>query len=294
VRRQSDKQRRRDNLLSDRFGMSTALFFQYIPPGFVIATDGRSTKEDTGEVANDSVQKLFQIGGPARRLAYAMTGALKLETPDGHVAVNIADEMTSTVDLLSKQKFSSLFAFVSQVCDPIYRTLRTANKAGLIAQLPSIPQPERHGEIGETIIRIVVAGYLDGKPASVEARIAHKDQVILKPRVENQRLDPTWTWRSGVPEVSARLLEQTDPTFATYRPFIPHNRNPTIAEVVEIARMYIAACGSPEALAINPAAAKGIGGRTLIATITPAAGFRWVEGCEPLLTNDEPTPPAPE
>jgi hypothetical protein len=73
--------------------------------------------------------------------------------------------------------------------------------------------------------------------------------------------------------------------------FIPHDRNPTIAEIVAVARMYIAACGSPEALAINPAAAKGIGGRTLIATITPAAGFQWVEGCEPLHAGDEPTMP---
>ena len=109
--------------------MSTALFFQYTPSGFVIAADGRSTKEDTLEIISDSVQKIFQIGGPGRRLGYAMTGALKLGLKDGGT-INLADEAVKAIESLSKRKTKNIYAFASRMCNAVCRAVSEANRAG--------------------------------------------------------------------------------------------------------------------------------------------------------------------
>jgi len=48
------------------------------------------------------------------------------------------------------------------------------------------------------------------------------------------------------------------------------------------ARQFITRCGGPEGRAIDPEIAATIGGRIHMATITPANGFRWIPGFEPL------------
>jgi hypothetical protein len=258
----------------------TALFLQWTRDGVVLASDGRSSDEQTGEIKSDTVQKIFQIGGPGRRLAYAMTGALKLGAPGEQAAsLDLALEVRRAVESFSKTKTKNLVTYVSKLAETVARAVQDANKSGRIEKLPILPQPERQNESGHTILRMIVAGYCDGVPDFVEARIFHENGVIRAPQVRRQELE--LAWMSGVPEVSRQLFDESDPRFQTYRPSVPKDRPATLPEVIEMAGQYITACGSPEARAINPTVSRGIGGRTVIATISPTEGFQWVKGFEP-------------
>jgi hypothetical protein len=260
--------------------MATALIVQYFPrTGFVIAADGRSTRDDMEGVLSDSVQKIFQMGGVARRLAYAMTGCLVLGREDGSSGFDAKEEISLAERSLSKRKFRSSVAYTSHLFEIVVEALRDAQRAGKFDHLPTA-QNEMESETGVPILTTVIAGYFDGVPALTEAKLIHKGGIIQKARISKVALDGTW--RMGVAEVDERLRNPEDSTFAPYRPSMPTNRYPTLNEVVEMTRCYIAACGSPEALALNPLKAKAIGGRTHIATITPADGFRWLPGYEPL------------
>ena len=252
--------------------MATALFSHYTPHGFVIAADGRSSKED-GEVISESVQKIFQLGGPKRRLAYAMTGALELVGADGGIAVDLAEEIKGAANALSRRTFKNPHIFSSTLCAPILQKIRSAHKAGKIEKLPEGPA-QLAGEQGHAIIRIVIAGYYDGVPVLTECRIAHHNQKIRDVAIISPTMDEPW--RTGVPEVARGLI--TDPRFAVYATPLPHK----LTDWIVVAKQFVAACGGPEAMEVNPKAAQTVGGRTLIATITPADGFRWVSGFEPL------------
>jgi hypothetical protein len=210
-----------------------------------------------------------------------MTGANKLESLEGKVSVNVLDEMVIAVDSLSCIETTTLLQFGVDVAARVYRVIRDAQFAGRIAQLPTMPQPERPGDTGHTILRTIIFGYFHGQPSFVESRIFHEDDAVQSPIVINQQLHQAWM--SGLPEVSRLLFKAGPSPFASYSPFIPTSRAPSLAEVIGMARQYIIACGSPEAIQTDPESAIGIGGRTQMATLTPHDGFRWVNGYGPLL-----------
>jgi len=49
-----------------------------------------------------------------------------------------------------------------------------------------------------------------------------------------------------------------------------------LAEAIELARNYIAACASQEGRIIDPEQCMAIGGHIQVAKITPQEGFAWV------------------
>ena len=96
--------------LFDRYiPMPTAIFLTYTSYGFVVAADGRSVSEDTLDVTNDEVQKIFPVEGPGRKCVYAMTGAMTVTSDKGDVVVHIADE--------AKRQFA-LWLSVKQIISP--------------------------------------------------------------------------------------------------------------------------------------------------------------------------------
>jgi len=278
----------RISLFGKYLPMSTALFLQYAPDGFVIAADGRSTKEDTGEITGDSVQKIFKIDGPTRKLAYAMTGALKLESPSGEVSVNLAEETTKAINSFSEIDAPSLLEFARTIFGKVYQVVKDAHAAGRIAQLPAMSQPEEPGDVGETILKTIICGYFHGRASFVRVRLFHKNNAVKEPDVIDE--DIRKTWMSGIADVSMSLFSGQPSIYQHYAPYVPKHRMPNMAEIIYMARQYIKACGSPEALKTNPHVANTIGGRTLIATITPGDGFSWVKGFEPLPSVASPNP----
>jgi hypothetical protein len=150
--------------------MSTAIFLTYTSYGFVIAADGRSVSEDTLEVTNDDVQKIFPVDGSNGNLAYAMTGALTVTSDAGDVVVHIAEEAKKAVHSLARRKTKNLVGYVARLCGPIHQKLRTAKNTGAVSHFPKNTTPQqRMGEVGGTIVRIIVAGFHDGVPSIVEA-----------------------------------------------------------------------------------------------------------------------------
>lgn len=111
--------------------MATALFFRYVrSAGFVVASDGLSSDEETGNETGRDIQKIFPIKAPGRQLAYAVTGAIGLEAKPGHPKFDLLAMIATAVEGLSGEECRTLNAFVEHTFESLYSELKECQRGG--------------------------------------------------------------------------------------------------------------------------------------------------------------------
>jgi hypothetical protein len=86
----------------------------------------------------------------------------------------------------------------------------------------------------------------------------------------------------GIPAIGA-MIQDGDPRMSPYFQTVnlDNSYDEQLAQAIAFSSAFIGACGGQEANEIDPEKASGIGGNTLIATVTPGYGFRWVPDLGP-------------
>jgi hypothetical protein len=113
----------------------------------------------------------------------------------------------------------------------------------------------------------------------VRARFFHESQILREPEISNWELSELpFIW--GSEKVCKILFDVADPRLLSHKivPAYPAS----FSWVIETAVKFIRAFSEPEAREIDPQWCRGIGGRIHVAKITPAKGFEWVPGFEPI------------
>ena len=262
--------------------MSTAIVRIYTPSGFVVGADGRSTNSATREITSDHVQKIYQFGN--NPLALSFTGAAHLGPADtddtSEVLFDFVAELTGAGQATSASRFRSLQEYAARVARGVNRKLEEVVRRGNIA-LPSIPS-ENPRDYGETILLAFLDGYHDARPDRVRIRFCHDGAALLPPDIITEPLTPMIPSVVGIPQVG-EMIRKGEPQMRPYMLAVnlDDSYDTELALAVSFSRAFIQACGGHEACEIAPEIAGAIGGDTLIATMTPKYGFRWVPGLSP-------------
>jgi len=242
--------------------MSTAISRIYTPEGFVVAADRRRLHVESGE-ANDTVQKIFYVKQPGRHLAYALAGTTGI-TREGNntdVLFDFVCETTEAVDTLAGVRAKNLEQYARLMQE---------------ALLPSLTQAKSvSGEVPEPTL-IFLDGYYNGRPERAHIQFFPDDS---DPQVSPDGLYPGRSIGHGSERV-LELVYDNDPRFAAFA--IPYRSLDSVglSDAIDIAKRDIEVQCSPEALLIDEKICRAIGGRPLIATVTPTGGFQWVPGFE--------------
>jgi hypothetical protein len=239
--------------------MSTSIVRIYTPEGFVIAADGRNYDLETKRKVSDSVQKIFPIEQPGRRLAYAISGTAEL-TPQGstEIVFDVLAAIHASVETLAEETPRSLWHYAQALSERL-------------VELPEHAQRVLSGNEAPTII--FFDGYYDGRPKRAHVALFYDGQV---PEVSIDELHPGHPIGVGSNEI-IQVLADKDGTLAKYRaPAMdvrPENR--TLSDAIDVARSWTAAHCGPEAESISPLCV-AIGGEVRMCTLTFRAGVQWI------------------
>lgn len=261
--------------------MSTAIFRMYVNDGFVIAADGRQTKEPDDEFVSDEIQKIFPIHDDGKQLAYSMCGTHLFTSDDGsRVLWDLRNETEKALLDPATRRSSALEGYAARLSRPIYRALAVAKRSGEIRDFPS--NEERVYPHGKTIAELHIDGYYNRVPSRVTVRFFHVEQKLQHPSIyldsDIRRLD-----LYGSPPIWKVYDDVADRRLAAYRPrWYSKNVQWSLRATVDVATGYIKACGSQEGREIDSHVCKIIGGHIHVAMITPQDGFRWATGYEPV------------
>lgn len=251
--------------------MSTAIIGQYTPEGFVVASDGLSTRPD-GSIISTNTQKIFPVEHPGIRLVYAVMGnPVITEDATGVEVMNLPVDIGSRCDLLASEPVppSSLVQLANTIFLPVIASLRAARERGTIAGYPSLPSYA--GETGDTIARIVFAGYFNKVPSLAVVRLFHVDGKLEGAGVMAREIGVGFHYGS---DKVAELIQHDHPYFKRYK--VPYGQSFGLDGTVRIARNCIEAYGDPEAHKIDPAICSAIGGETQVCMVTPDR-IEWIK-----------------
>jgi len=255
--------------------MATAIVREYTPDGFVVAADGRARNSQNGSISSESEQKVFCFA-KAQHLAFSFTGSVQLGRV-GRVAFDFIQAFELAVDLLPPSRSMNLSAYAELLGSTVQDNLQNVQHRGTIRFTEGQNELEPGGTF--KISAVLMDGYFNGDPGRADIHFSHHDQRlrtnIFKPYLNDQ------TMVHGSKPVADRFFR--DPIFEKYKPMQdkPLHFREALSRAIHQARCIIDAQGSPEARAIDDIC-DSIGGRTHIATVTPARGFSWVSGFEPM------------
>jgi hypothetical protein len=260
--------------------MSTAIVRIYTAEGFVIAADGFSTEDPTG-----NAQKIFPTSTPSWTLAFcpSVCAAAMFENKDSKSTLRIdfasqcqiaADRMkTSHPQDLNDyaRSFSRLFT------ECVREQMDQAQRNGVLS-------PEDFAEwvaARETTI-LHFSGYFYGIPSlsTVKIIFGQPEPLITLVPVSEINPKPVRGAFFGSKKIQDKLEAGQDRYWDKYRTpdliKITIQNQGTIDDAVVAARSYIEACSDVKAPLID-SWCESIGGRIRIAKITPSGGFEWVE-----------------
>jgi hypothetical protein len=265
--------------------MPTAILRFYTKEGFVIAADGFARDRETGETREDA-QKLFLVNAPSRKFVYGLTGTGRINDPtESYVAIDLLNVCAKGVVALADKKPTDLLVYAKKIAGQLQRELENTKNAGKISRYPPFPDPEEPTQ--RLVAKLFFWGYYNGTASRAVVKIAHRDESFLPLQSDGISVDP-WPEISGSGLFSLLLRETPDPRLAQFwipamAKFVPgvSTGTFTVPEARDIAVNYIRACESTVGREIDPDLAPGIGGRILIATITPTDGAQWMAGYEP-------------
>jgi hypothetical protein len=246
--------------------MSTSIVRIYTTEGFVIAADGRNYSLETKQIVSDTVQKIFPVEQPGRRLAYSISGTSEL-TPENSSTVifDILNAIHEGVESLRDRTLKSLWHY----CDAL---------AEVVSDLPQYAESAVIGNEPPTIIYF--DGYYDGRPKRACVKLFFDGQV---PEISTEELRLGYTIGLGSEEIVKRLAFNSDAALAKY--YTPEWAIPyplrTLEDAVELSKSWMAAHCGPEAKSIYDKS-MAIGGQVLIGTLTPYRPLEWVPGFAPL------------
>jgi hypothetical protein len=256
--------------------MSTAIIVAYTPDGFIMAADGRGIDSKHPTKHDDSVQKIFAIQDAKRRLAFMVSGSAVIGS-DGGEDFSFVAESNKAAEVMRLSRWRDLEGYGGEFSRIINKALRKAKATGRIAEFPADSRPLA-GERGNTIARIILAGYYDGWPSRIEVRFWHDKQSLSVPNIRLCAVEDELVW--GSRRVEEVLRDTRDQRLSSYKAPPPAQASP-IEQAVHIATNYIRACSDPEALQVDEENCRAIGGRIHVASITPDDGFQWVPGYDP-------------
>jgi hypothetical protein len=244
--------------------MSTIIVTYRTAEGFVIASDGRNSNPETGEIHSDEAQKIFPIERLNAHLALALAGTIRLGENAGNVVFDFESAAKSTARELADIRLKDWWSYVSEFAAEIDGPLSAARTRCNAALNKS------------TDTRIFIGGFWGDKIKSADIHFAHGITITeTEPRLHPPEFD--------VPFGSGRVfefIEREDARFARYsRPKRGDIRS--LSAAIDRAKNDVLAHCDPEALKIDEETCRGIGGRVQIATVTFSEGFRWVPGFEP-------------
>ncbi len=261
--------------------MPTAFVSLHTTDGFVIASDGR-VRDHENKVLALEAQKLFPI--PGRQLVFGIMGISSFSVDSQAGLIDFPSAITERANEIGTKDYSSVSSYALSLCGGAYLPLKRAKQENrLDNDFPEEPRMRVSGRAGYVIAHVFMWGYHHG-PCDVQVLFRHENQVLSG--LEASQLgvvDPNASWCvCGSKVINDILCDPRDQRFSAYRiaPMTKRGK-PTMAEGIEIAKRYVAACDTTEARLLDPTC-EGIGGRVQIATITPSQGVRWVEGHEPV------------
>jgi hypothetical protein len=118
--------------------MPTAIIRIYTASGFVVAADGRTVNSATGEVTNDQLQKIYQMGNAPSVASF--TGGAKLGkvgSDSNEILFDFILELTKAFQVVSSRQHSTLQGYATKIANLVQKKLETAMLGGNI-ELPSI------------------------------------------------------------------------------------------------------------------------------------------------------------
>jgi hypothetical protein len=243
--------------------------------GFVIAADGRRRRTEdwkTFETISDSVQKIFDLQGSGRCLAYGLAGSVSVPDENGKVELDFATEAQSAVERLRNIEPAEFKSYVERFGRLLNGALRDMNARGGSRW----PLVSNRGD--GTVLNAYFVGYYFGVPSWAHLRLVQLEGKSTSVQLDSPLARPGRIELMGSHPMSDLLYEHKDRRFAQYiRPKPDRAEDLTLQEAIIVAENYIRACSEPLAAQIDPECA-AIGGHVHSATITPRHGFRWVTG----------------
>lgn len=241
-----------DPLLTD---MATSIVRIYTAEGFVVAADGREYNPITKSVGRDNCRKIFTISQERRRFTYAISGTNMLTLPG---------QRSASFDLLPviHQVFTNL-------CDGEFENLEdyctAAGKAfrSLPARQTDIP----------TIL--YMDGYSGRTPQRAYINIFHDGR---RPERFPEEIHAGSTPGCGSTTIFNMLANQTRGPIARYRSasWNVRRNERSLSDAIEIAKSWMNAHCSPEAIQIDPVNCMAVGGTAHLCINRPTGEFEWM------------------
>lgn len=263
--------------------MATAIFSTFTPDGFLVAADGRTSRSRDHSIESDIQQKIFELRDQAGVLACSFKGAVVLSpTEDSdEVALDLRTECIEAAAKLAGRTSKDLYGYAVRLSKAVNAKIEAAKVSGAIEKLDFSPV-QAPGQIGDTIVHFLIAGYYHGRACRAHIRFSHTDQKLNEPTIETPPTDIEYS--SGSPVIRKLLFETDDERFSAYRVKEPTN----MQQMILCAKGFIDAhSNAPNILQaeewseLEKTICKGIGGRIHMAIVDPN-GFRWIEGFGPV------------
>jgi hypothetical protein len=243
--------------------MSTVISSVPTAEGFVIGSDGRNSTSDPPTILSDDTQKIFSIDRSGMKLAYGLSGTIRIGETMDKVLFDFEPEIIRSVEKIGRR--TKWLNYLMALTADLEQSLNGARKAS--GQTLAT-------EIGAT--NISIGGFFERSQKLGHIRFEHR---IQRSEAEPKNYPDGFSFPFGFQEV-LDLVNSGDARFSKYS-LPPRIGLTTIAQGVERVRNDILAHYDPEAHTLNETIRWAIGGRVQIATITLADGFRWVPGFEP-------------
>lgn len=263
--------------------MATAIFSTFTPAGFLVAADGRACRSRDHSIQSDIQQKIFELRDQAGVLACSFKGTVGLSpTEDSdEVALDFRFECMGAAKELADRHSKDLYGYAVRLSQAVNAKIEAAIASGAIEKLDASPV-QTPGQISDTIVHFVLAGYYHGIASRAHIRFSHSDQKLNVPTIETPPTNIEYS--SGSPVVRKLLFETDDERFSAHRVKEPTN----MQQMVLRAKGFIDAhSNAPSILQdeewseLERTICKGVGGHIHMATVDPN-GFRWIEGFGPV------------
>jgi hypothetical protein len=248
----------------------TAVVRIFTGDGFVIAADGLRRDLDGKEIQANQ-QKVFKIESAQSVFAYGATGATYFQ--QGAASFDVESELKRIVEYLATKQYDSSFRYIEAFAKTLLVMFRKGQKDGRIKEFLD------YGK-GNLIVRVLFAGYYGRKPFMAMIELHHIRQRIQEPVKQFEEFSPSNTKIeiSGSEAVQKSLMSGGDFTFPAHElsswRAVRSQQPISIADAVELAQTYIAACASDAGRNMD-ADCFSVGGHIHIATITADKKFVW-------------------
>jgi hypothetical protein len=244
--------------------MSTVVSSVPTAEGFVIGSDGRNSRSDPREVISDDAQKIFSIDRRGMKLAYGLSGTIRIGDHASNVTVNLEAEILRAIEKIGRRtNWPSYLNALATALEQSINKARLASKQTLAAPLSTT---------------ISIGGFFEKSQELGHIRFEHG---IQHTEADPQSYPPGFCF-PGVGSLKVfELLDSGDSRFAQYID-PPRFGLKTLQAGIKRVRNDILAHYDAEAHKLDEENCWAIGGRVQIATVTRSDGLRWVPGFEPV------------